>query len=69
MIPDSQANLSTASEFLPKDEFSSFDPDVFPRERIAEKLKAREALIKGQLDVRKLAQVASGLGEQGLSTF
>ena len=69
MVPDSQANLSTTSEFLAKDEFSFFDPEVFPRERIIEKRKAREALIKGYVDVRKLAFLASGLGDKGLSSL
>ncbi|MBS0635243.1 MAG: hypothetical protein JSR37_07250 [Verrucomicrobia bacterium] len=64
MVPDSQANLHSSVEFLAKDEFSSFDPELYPR--VAEKLKAREALIKEYVDVRKLAYVASGLGEKGL---
>ncbi len=67
MIPDSQSNLSTHVEFLPRDEFSTFDPEVFPRDNTIEKRLAREALIKGYVDVRKLAQVASGLGDKGLS--
>ncbi len=67
MIPDSQANLNTQVEFLPKDEFSSFDPEVYPRDNTIEKRLAREALIKGYVDVRKLALVASGLGDKGLS--
>ena len=69
MVPDSQSNLSTNLEFLAKDELSSFDEELFPREHVVEKRKAREALIKAYVDVRKLAVVASGLGKRGFSTF
>lgn len=67
MIPDSQLHQNTDAEFLAKDEFSTLDPELFPRARVVEKLKSREALYKEYVDVRKLAQVASGLGENGLT--
>lgn len=64
MKQDSRDKIQSSHEFLAKDEFSSIDPDLSPL--VAEKLKSREALIKEYVDVRKLAYVASGLGEKGL---
>jgi hypothetical protein len=52
-------------EYLPKEELSSLDPELYPRE----KMHKRQELIKRYVDVRKLAQVASGLGDKGLSSF
>lgn len=69
MIPDSQLHQNIDADFLAKDEFSTLDPEVFPRSRAVEKLKSREALFKEYVDVRKLAQVASGLGENGFTTL
>ena len=66
MVPDSQFNLSTNVEFLAKAELSPLDPELF---HPVEKRKAREALIKQYVDVRKLALVASGLGAKGFTSF
>lgn len=69
MIPDSQLHQNIDAELLAKDEFSTLDPELFPTNRVVEKLKSREALLKEYVNVRKLAQVASGLGKNGLTTL
>jgi hypothetical protein len=48
-----------------KEEHLELDQELLPKE----KLKKREALIKSYVDVRRLAQVASGMGDNGLSRF
>lgn len=69
MLPDSQTNLNEDLQFLPRDDFSSFDPELYP----AHEIKRREAQIRQYVDTRKdirnLAYVASGLGVKGLSTL
>ncbi len=55
----------TSLEFLATEEFAAFDPEVYPVQDVVEKRKSREELIKKYIDVKKLAMVASGLGEQG----
>lgn len=69
MLPESQTNLNGEMQFLPKDDFSSFDPELYP----AQEIKRREAQIRQyvdiQKDIRNLAYVASGLGVKGLSTL
>lgn len=69
MLPDSQHNLSSSMQFLPQDELSQLDPEVFPLENVVEERKRREKLIKQYVDFKTLASIASGLGKNGISTF
>ncbi len=66
---DTYCNQSSRTEFLIKDEGALCNPEPFSKERSRDKLKKREALIKEYVNVRKLALVASGLGENGFSSF
>jgi len=69
MVHESLSHQGTNVEFLAKTDFATFDPEVYPLERVVEKRKSREELIKKYVDVKKLAMVASGLGEQGFTTL
>ena len=54
---------------LPHEELSTFDPEIFPLHHAAEKRIAKEAFFQAYVDVRKLAFIASGLGDKGLTQF
>ena len=67
MDAESHRNKRVITRFLPSEELAIFDPELFPHDHVIEKRKAREALIKSYVDVRKLAFIAAGLGDKGLS--
>lgn len=69
LIPDHHLAVEGSLEFLPKEELAAFDSTLFEGTTEKDKLKARVALVKSYVDVRKLAIVASGLGERGFTSF
>lgn len=69
MVPDSQKNLTSDMQFLPHEELSTLDSELFPLENVVVERKRREKLLKQFVDFKTLASIASGLGKGGISTF
>lgn len=69
MLPESQNTLSCEMEFLPQDELSQLDPELFPIKNAVVERERREKLVRQFVDFKTLASIASGLGKNGISTF
>jgi hypothetical protein len=64
MFPEHKAWVGESREFLPEEELSAFDGDLFIQESTKRRVAIRQAFYKAELDIRGLDYVASRFGKE-----